>query len=45
MRLTAKDWGNQVRRALGATYFFWSGGNALTVRIARASFTEEQVGI
>ena len=43
IKLTGKNWGAQVERALGATYLYWGGGNTLTIRIARASFTDEQV--
>lgn len=42
VRLTGKDWGAQVAHACDATYLFWSGGSSLTLRVARASQSEDE---
>eukprot|EP00884_Botryococcus_braunii_P005373 jgi/Botrbrau1/14837/Bobra.0278s0007.1 len=40
--LRRKEWGEEVQRALNATYMFLGHGSCLTIRFARSSFTEKQ---
>ncbi|PSC67503.1 ribosomal L1 [Micractinium conductrix] len=42
VRLTGKDWAAQIRKACEATYLFWSGGNSLTIKVARSSQDQQQ---
>lgn len=42
VRLTGKDWAAQIRKACEATYLFWSGGNSLTIKVARSGQTQQQ---
>ena len=42
VRLTGKDWAAQIRKACEATYLFWSGGNSLTIKVARSSHSAQQ---
>ncbi|KAK9843779.1 hypothetical protein WJX81_005938 [Elliptochloris bilobata] len=40
--LRGGEWGAQIKRALGATSLFLTGGSCLNLRVARSSMSEEQ---
>uniref|UniRef100_A0A1D2A9P3 Ribosomal L1 domain-containing protein 1 n=1 Tax=Auxenochlorella protothecoides TaxID=3075 RepID=A0A1D2A9P3_AUXPR len=43
VKLVGKDWSGHISKAVKATYFFWTGGPSLSIRVSRSSHTQDEV--
>ncbi|KDD75440.1 ribosomal protein L1p/L10e [Helicosporidium sp. ATCC 50920] len=43
VRLSKSDWAGEISKARKCTYFFWTGGPTLSIRVGRSSQTAEEI--